>query len=234
MNKFHCLVFAGNHGVAKRNVSAYPPDVTKQMVKNFKNGGAAINQLCNLANIILNVIPIELENPTKDFSQEKAMKYDETLAAMQLGFNSVPKDCDLLILGEMGISNTTAATAISCALFDGSVKGWTGLGTGVSPPKIKNKISIIEAGLKLHGKKFDCVYEILSAFAGREMRCYSRISYSSKSIWNTCLIRWVYINSFWSSFNSFKRDMLDHCLISHMSSEPGQRNYFELKKRNCT
>ena len=71
MNKFHCLVFAGNHGVAKRNVSAYPPDVTKQMVKNFKNGGAAINQLCNLANIILNVIPIELENPTKDFLKKK-------------------------------------------------------------------------------------------------------------------------------------------------------------------
>ena len=60
MNNFHCLVFVGNHGVAKRNVSAYPSEVTEQMVKNFKSGGAAINQLCKLSNIALSVIPINL------------------------------------------------------------------------------------------------------------------------------------------------------------------------------
>ena len=231
MNKFHCLVFAGNHGVAKRNVSAYPPDVTKQMVKNFKNGGAAINQLCNLANIILNVIPIELENPTKDFSQEKAMKYDETIAAMQLGFNSVPKDCDLLILGEMGISNTTAATAISCALFDGSVKGWTGLGTGVSPQRLKNKISIIETGLKLHGKKFDCVYEILSAFAGREMAAIAGSVIAARVFGIPVLLDGFISTVSGAVLTLFKRDILDHCLISHMSSEPGHKGIISSLKK---
>ena len=77
MNNFQCIVFAANHGVANKGVSAYPSEVTSQMVQNFKKGGAAINQLCNLANVKLSVIPIDLKNPTKDFSEEKSMKYDE-------------------------------------------------------------------------------------------------------------------------------------------------------------
>ena len=70
INNFKCLVFAGNHGVAKKKVSTYPAEVTEQMVKNFKNGGAAINQLCDLANIKLSVIPIELTKPTKIFKRK--------------------------------------------------------------------------------------------------------------------------------------------------------------------
>ena len=98
------------------------------------------------------------------------MNLSETFSAMRLGYNSVPKKCDLLILGEMGISNTTsAAVTISCALFSASVKKWTGLGTGISSKRLKNKISVIK-GLKLHGKKFDSVIEILSCFGGREMK----------------------------------------------------------------
>ena len=111
MDNFQCIIYAANHGVANKKVSAYPSEVTKQMVANFKNGGAAINQLCNLAKVKLSVIPIKLETPTKDFSKEKAMEQDEIIEAMQLGFNSVSNDCDLLILGEMGISNTSSATS---------------------------------------------------------------------------------------------------------------------------
>ena len=131
MDNTNCLIFAGNHGVATNGVSAYPSNVTAQMVENFKNGGAAINQLCELADIKLSVIPIDLEQPTRDFSREAAMGLEETMAAMQLGFNAVTEDCDLLVLGEMGISNTTAATAIACALFNQPVELWTGIGTGL-------------------------------------------------------------------------------------------------------
>ena len=137
MDNFHCLVFVGNHGVAKKKVSAYPFEVTEQMVKNFYNGGAAINQLCTLSDTALSVVPINIVEPTKDFSEEKAMSYEETFSAIQIGYNSVPKKCDLLILGEMGISNTSSATAISCALFNGSLKRWTGVGTGISKKKLR-------------------------------------------------------------------------------------------------
>ena len=132
MNSAHCLIFAGNHGIASKGVSAYPAKVTSQMVENFKNGGAAINQLCNVANIKLSVIPINLESPTKDFTELPAMEVEETIKIMQLGFDSVPEECDFLVLGEMGISNTTSATAISCVLFDEPVENWTGPGTGLN------------------------------------------------------------------------------------------------------
>ena len=232
MNNFHCLVFAGNHGVAKRNVSAYPSEVTEQMVKNFKNGGAAINQLCKLSNIALSVIPINLDKPTKDFSEEKAMNLSETLSAMQLGYNSVPKKCDLLILGEMGISNTTSATAISCALFNTPVKKWTGLGTGISAKTLKNKISIIKKGLKLHGKKFDSVIEILSCYGGREMAAIAGSVIAARVKGIPVLLDGFITTVSAATLTLFNKNILDHCLISHQSSEPGHSGVIShLKKK---
>ena len=125
----HCLIFAGNHGVARKGVSAFPSEVTEQMVENFKKGGAAINQLCELAGLKLNVLPLDLDEPTKDFSENFAMDKEEVISAMQTGFDSVPSNCDLLVLGEMGISNTTSASALSCALFNEKVENMTGTGT---------------------------------------------------------------------------------------------------------
>ena len=231
IKNFQCLVFAGNHGVAKRNVSAYPSEVTEQMVKNFKNGGAAINQLCNLSNIKLSVIPISLENPTKDFSEEKAMSPNETLSAMKLGYNSVPKKCDLLLLGEMGISNTTSATAIACALFKTSVKKWTGLGTGISEKNLKNKISVIQKGLKLHGKKFDSVIKILSCFAGREMAAIVGSIIAARVRGIPILLDGFVSTASAATLTIFNKNILEHCLISHLSSEPGHKGIIlKLKK----
>ena len=231
MNNFQCLVFVGNHGIAKKNVSAYPSEVTKQMVKNFKNGGAAINQLCDLSNIALSVIPINLDKPTKDFSEEKAMNLSETLSAMQLGYNSVPKKCDLLILGEMGISNTTSATAISCALFNTPVKKWTGLGTGISAKTLKNKISIIKKGLKLHGKKFDSVIEILSCYGGREMAAIAGSVIAARVRGIPILLDGFVSTASAATLTIFDKNFLEHCLISHLSSEPGHKGIIlKLKK----
>ncbi len=231
IKNFQCLVFAGNHGVAERNVSAYPSQVTEQMVKNFKNGGAAINQLCNLSNIKLSVIPISLENPTKDFSEEKAMNPNETLSAMKLGYNSVPKKCDLLLLGEMGISNTTSATAIACALFKTSVKKWTGLGTGISKKNLKNKISVIQKGLKLHGKKFDSVIEILSCFGGREMAAIVGSVIAARVRGIPILLDGFVSTASAATLTIFNKNILEHCLISHLSSEPGHKGIImKLKK----
>ena len=231
MNNFQCLVFAGNHGVAKRNVSAYPSEVTEQMVENFKNGGAAINQLCDLSNIKLSVIPINLEKPTNDFSEEKAMNLDETFSAMKLGYDSVPKKCDLLLLGEMGISNTTSATAIACALFNASVKKWTGLGTGVSKRNLKNKISVIQKGLKLHGKKFGSVIEILSCFGGREMAAIVGSVIAARVRGIPILLDGFVSTASAASLTIFNKNILEHCLISHLSSEPGHKGIIlKLKK----
>jgi nicotinate-nucleotide--dimethylbenzimidazole phosphoribosyltransferase len=107
-------VFVGNHGVAARGVSAYPQAVTAQMVANFANGGAAINQIARLCGADLRVVPIELDRPTRDFTTAPAMDIDEFLTAVDIGYRTVPPDSDLLALGEMGIANTTTA-AMLCA-----------------------------------------------------------------------------------------------------------------------
>ena len=99
-----------------------------------------------LAKIKLSVIPIDLDKPTMDFSESKAMSEEEVFSFMQLGFDSVNQDCDLLLLGEMGISNTTAATAIACALFKKPVEAWTGIGTGLDEKRLANKISVLNEG----------------------------------------------------------------------------------------
>ena len=221
MRNAKCLIFAGNHGIASKGVSAYPSEVTAQMVENFRFGGAAINQLCKLADIELSVIPIDLDKPTRDFSEEPAMDEEETLNAMQIGFESVPKGCDLLVLGEMGISNTTSATAISCALFDEPVDDWTGVGTGLNSKERLNKISVIKAAIELHGKKFDKVESILGSFGGREMAAIAGSVIAARVMGIPVMLDGFICTAAAATLTLFDEEILDHCLISHLSTEPG-------------
>ena len=125
------IVFAGNHGVTAQGVSAFPAEVTVQMVLNFQHGGAAINQLSKAAGAKLDVHALNLEVPTADFTQGPAMSEEEAVEALLTGWNSVDEDTDLLVVGEMGIGNTTSAAAIAHALYGGEAEDWVGRGTGV-------------------------------------------------------------------------------------------------------
>jgi nicotinate-nucleotide--dimethylbenzimidazole phosphoribosyltransferase len=107
-----CLVFAGNHGVVAQSVSPFPAEVTAQMVDNAKSGGSAINQLCRVAELDLTVTPLQLDTPTNDITAGPALDRDEVLAAMNAGADSIADRCDYLIVGDMGIGNTTAAAAL--------------------------------------------------------------------------------------------------------------------------
>ncbi|TIO97102.1 MAG: nicotinate-nucleotide--dimethylbenzimidazole phosphoribosyltransferase, partial [Mesorhizobium sp.] len=118
------FVFAGNHGVTAQGVSAYPSEVTVQMVANFAGGGAAINQIARVAGARLDVIPLDLDHPTGDFTQAPAMDEQTFLAAVSAGYDAVTNDLDLVCFGEMGIGNTTPAAAISAALFGGGAEKW--------------------------------------------------------------------------------------------------------------
>ena len=221
MDNPHCLIFAGNHGVASHGVSAYPSDVTAQMVENFKNGGAAVNQLCELAQIKLSVIPMDLDQPTRDFSQETAMELDETVSAMQVGFDAVNTECDLLVLGEMGISNSTAATAISCALFNQPVESWTGIGTGLDRKGLLNKVSVIKSAIQLHGQKFKSTESILAALGGREMAAIVGSIIAARLLRIPVLLDGFICTAAAATLTIFDQKILDHCLISHLSTEPG-------------
>src|SRR5438445_11188102 len=135
-------VFAANHGVAARGVSAYPAAVTAQMVANFVAGGAAVNQLCQSVDADLRVYEMALETPTQDFTAAPAMDEAECAKAMAYGMMAVEPGIDVLALGEMGIANTTAAAALCCALFGGGAADWVGPGTGVAGPALANKVAV--------------------------------------------------------------------------------------------
>ncbi|WP_234732371.1 nicotinate-nucleotide--dimethylbenzimidazole phosphoribosyltransferase, partial [Acidocella facilis] len=107
IGKAQAVVFAGNHGVCAQGVNPYPQEVTVQMVATFQAGGAAINQLCRAAGADLSVVALELERPTGDFTQGEAMSEAEVLAAMAQGADAVNAQADILLLGEMGIGNST-------------------------------------------------------------------------------------------------------------------------------
>jgi nicotinate-nucleotide--dimethylbenzimidazole phosphoribosyltransferase len=143
-------IFAGNHGVTAQGVSAFPAEVTHQMVLNFLQGGAAINQLCKTNAIELEVIALDLEKPTQDFTKSAAMTESDFVQAFEAGFQSVPAETDLLILGEMGIGNTSAAAAVAHALFGGNAADWVGSGTGVLSDGMARKVAAVEAGVQRH------------------------------------------------------------------------------------
>lgn len=158
-------VFAANHGVAARGVSAFPSSVTEQMVANFVNGGAAVNQLCKTFDADLRVYEMALEQATKDFTVEPAMDEGECARAMAYGMMSVEPGLDVLCLGEMGIGNTTSAAALACALFGGEAKDWVGTGTGVSGTVLETKTRVIDEGVAKHRHAGDPL-QLLAALGG--------------------------------------------------------------------
>jgi nicotinate-nucleotide--dimethylbenzimidazole phosphoribosyltransferase len=120
------VVFAGNHGVVRHGVAAFPQEVTEQMVANFRSGGAAINQLCKTFGLGLKVFELALSVPTRDITEHAALEEAECVAAMAFGMEAIADGNDLLCLGEMGIGNTTIAAALCGGLFGG--RGADGVG----------------------------------------------------------------------------------------------------------
>lgn len=161
------IVFAGNHGVTARGISAYPAEVTVQMAENFRQGGAAVNQLAKLAGARMDIVEIELDRPTRDFCEAPAMSEEEFLEALNIGWNGVSEECDLLVTGEMGIGNTTAAAAISMALYGGEAADWAGRGTGLDDTGVALKAAVVEQAVALHQAKTGL--KILQCLGGREI-----------------------------------------------------------------
>lgn len=219
------LVFAGNHGVCAQGVNPYPQEVTAQMVANFRAGGASINQICAVTGADLGVVELDLGRPTADFTQGPAMTEAETLDAMNRGAAAVRTDADVLILGEMGIGNSTIASAVAAALFGGPVAGWVGRGTGSDEAGVKRKIDAIERGLALHGGK-DAM-GILASLGGREQAAICGATLAARSRGIPVILDGFICTSAAAPLFGAAPGLLDHCLVGHVSVEPGHRRLLE-------
>lgn len=223
LDRVTTAVFAGNHGVAVRGVSAYPPAVTGQMVANFATGGAAINQIAGLAAADLQVVPIELNRPTRDFTVAPAMDADEFLSAVDIGYRTVPADCDLLAVGEMGIANTTAAATLCTALLGGAAERWAGRGTGVDDAGLARKRAAIEAALDRHCAILDDPLAVAAAMGGRELAAIAGAVLAARNHQIPVLLDGFVTTAAIVPLARLDSGILDHCRAGHVSAESGHR-----------
>lgn len=221
IDRAQALVFAGNHGVVAQRVNPFPAEVTALMVKNFRAGGAAINQLCRIAGADLSVVPLDLDQPTADFTQTPAMSEAEVEAAMAAGADAVDPSADVLILGEMGIGNSTVAAVLAASVFGGTAPDWVGPGTGAEGEVLANKLRAVDAGLARHAPQ--TARETLSAFGGREQAAICGAILKARALRIPVLLDGFICSAAAAVLMRDDPQALAHCLIGHESAEPGHK-----------
>ncbi len=187
IEKIWVSIFAADHGVAEESVSAFPQEVTVEMVKNFVQGGAAVNVLSRFLETDFEVIDVGLaQNPcspaiisdragtaTANFCHHPAMTEQQLSVALNAGRSAVDRalsrQAELFIGGEMGIANSTSASAVACALLNTSAEELAGAGTGLNVEQIRHKSSVIETALNNHKTFLDSPLHIMQYLGGFEI-----------------------------------------------------------------
>jgi nicotinate-nucleotide--dimethylbenzimidazole phosphoribosyltransferase len=186
--KPHIVVFAASHGIANEGVSAYPSEVTFQMVLNFLHGGAAINVFTKQNEIELTLvdagvdhdfepneklIDAKINHGTKSFLNQSAMTEEECQRAIEKGKeivkNIVATGCNVIGFGEMGIGNTSSAAVIMSKLLAIPIEDCVGKGTGVNPDQYQNKINILQKAISNHAEVSSDPMQVLQTFGGFEI-----------------------------------------------------------------
>src|SRR5207248_2178423 len=181
------IIMAGDHGVTREGVSAYPSAVTPQMVYNFLRGGAAINALAHSIGAMVNVVDVgvagDISHPdllsrkvapgTSNMLLEPAMTQSQMLEAIKVGIDvcdvQLDHGIDLVATGDMGIGNTTASSAIAAVLLQTPVALVTGRGTGIDDEQLAHKIQVIEQALAHHAPNPGDPLDVLMKVGGLEI-----------------------------------------------------------------
>jgi nicotinate-nucleotide--dimethylbenzimidazole phosphoribosyltransferase len=214
-------VFAANHGVAAQGVSAYPADVTAQMVQNFIAGGAAVNQLCESVDADLRVYEMALDQPTRDFSIEPAMDEPTCARAIAYGMMAVETGIDVLALGEMGIGNTSAASALCLALFGGNAADWVGPGTGIDGDRLAAKTALIDRAVALHRPLMTDPLHVLRCVGGLELAAIAGAILAARLARVPVILDGFVCTAAAAVLYAADKRALDHCVVAHRSTEPG-------------
>jgi nicotinate-nucleotide--dimethylbenzimidazole phosphoribosyltransferase len=220
-------IFAGNHGVVKQDITPFPPSVTQQMVENFAAGGAAINQICVAYDLGLKIFDLALDYPTGDITEEPALSERDCAATMAFGMEAIAGGTDLLCIGEMGIGNTTIAAAINYALYGGNARDWVGPGTGSQGEMFERKVAAVEKAVALHSDHLDDPLEIMRRLGGREIAAMAGAILAARVEKIPVLIDGYVATAAAAILQAANPSALDHCLIGHVSGEPGHLRAIE-------
>jgi nicotinate-nucleotide--dimethylbenzimidazole phosphoribosyltransferase len=187
------------------------------MVANFRAGGAAINQLSRAFGASMSVHALDLDRPTADFTQGPAMTEAEVVAALATGWNAVDPAADALVVGEMGIGNTTPAAALACALFGGDAAEWVGRGTGVDDAGLARKAQVVAAGVALHAS--DDPLEVLRCLGGRELAAMAGAIARARVERIPVVLDGFICTASAAVLARAVPGALDHCIAGHVSAE---------------
>jgi len=236
------MVMAGDHGVAREGVSAYPPEVTAQMVANFLRGGAAINVLARCSGARLRVVDMGVASElaphaglisrkiaygTASIARGPAMTVAQARRSLCCGIELVNAEIDagldIVGLGEMGIGNTTAASAICAVMMDCPVGGVTGRGTGLTAEQLAGKIKIIEAALALNRPRRDDALDVLAKVGGFEIGGLAGVILGAAARRIPVLVDGFITGSAALIACALAPQAKDYLIASHVSVEPGHQ-----------
>jgi len=215
------IVFAGNHGVTAQGVSAFPAEVTAQMVSNFQAGGAAVNQLANSVGARMDVHALALDSPTQDMTQGPAMSEAEVVEALLVGWHAVDTTADVLVVGEMGIGNTTSASAIATALFGGTATDWTGRGTGVEGDALTHKAEVVARAVAANPQCQSNGLQVLRCLGGRELAAMAGAMLRARVLRIPLILDGFICTAAAACLHVAQPGALDHAVAGHVSTEIG-------------
>lgn len=217
------LVFAGDHGITAAGVSNYPSDVTAAMLTATRNGQATINAFARAAGACVVAIDVGVGQPTGDMRTEAALTPERFDAITQIAFDAVDAlDTDLLVLGELGIGNTTAAAAIAAAFAGGEALRWIGRGTGVDDEGLARKQVAVQESVRRIAHVTDPL-EILREVGGSELVGIAAACVAARHRSIPVLLDGYVCTASMLPLHRSNEAALDHCMVGHCSSEPGHR-----------
>ena len=219
----HGLIFAADHGVTAEGVSAFPADVTGAMLAAFQASKASVSALASVAGAEVTAIDVGVGNPTGNIRREPALEPERFAEVFEAGRQAVRDlDTDLLILGEMGIGNTTAAAAVTAAVFDEDPAEFVGRGTGVDDEQYANKVDVVaDAVRRLEAEVTQL--EVLRQVGGSELVAIAGALIEARMSSIPVLLDGYIATSPALVLAAIDPDLVAHCRAGHCSAEPGHR-----------
>lgn len=221
------LIFAADHGVAAAGVSKYPIDVTAAMLAAYRAGKSTISAFAAIAGATVSAIDVGVGRPTGDIRVESAMtdeRFDEACTAGREAVESL--DADLLVLGEMGIGNTTVAAAIAAAISGGDIAAWVGRGTGVDDDGLARKCDAVRTAVERIAGVSDPL-EVLRELGGAELVAIAASIVAARLRGLPVLLDGYVVTASALPLHATSLPALDHCQVGHCSAEPGHRALLE-------
>lgn len=207
--------------MASRVRAAYPAEVNGAMLAAYGKGQGAINAMAEHLGAGLKVFDLGVEAPTPDITEDPAMSARVCAGTMAFGMEALASEPDLLLLGEMGIGNTTIAAALCAALFGGTGADWAGPGTGIDASTLAHKQRVIDRALERHRSLLTGPLECLCAVGGREFAAIAGAILGARLQGVPVLLDGFAVTAAAAVLHQLRPDALDHCMVAHQSVEPG-------------